>query len=114
MDLALAQTVARLPVSSTTDVEGNVRWFWDDFLPSWIDHAHDRETGGFSDFLDGSGRVPAQAQKSILAQARLLFTFSHLALISDAPAYRKGAEIAHAAIDPVSETERPVPARRRA
>lgn len=99
MDLALAQTVARLPVSSTTDVEGNVRWFWDDFLPSWIDHAHDRETGGFSDFLDGSGRVPAQAQKTILAQARLLFTFSHLALISDAPAYRKGAEIAHAAID---------------
>lgn len=99
MDIAFAETVARVPVEPTMDAEGCVTWFWHDFLPGWIEHAHDRSSGGFCDFLDGAGQVPARAQKTVLAQARLLFTFSHLALVSDAPAYRKGAEIAHAAID---------------
>lgn len=75
-----------------------VQWFWTSFLPNWTDHARDPERIGFFDELDQHGRPAKTDRRTILAQARLLFTFSHLALISDNPAYHKAAQIAHDAL----------------
>lgn len=68
-----------------------VTWFWKAFLPAWTERTIDREGGGFFDSLDAAGIPPHDAPKTVLAQARLLFTFSHLALLSGDPAQREAA-----------------------
>jgi mannose-6-phosphate isomerase len=75
-----------------------VSWFWDDFFPQWIERATDADGIGFFDFLDVDGHPPKDPQKTVLAQARLLFTFSHLALISGNPMYHQAARVARAAL----------------
>ena len=75
-----------------------MQWFWASFLPDWVDHAHDPDSIGFYDELDQDGRASKTDRRTILAQARLLFTFSHLALISDNPAYHTAARIARDAL----------------
>ncbi len=87
--------VASVPMPAPYDRGAAVTWFWHSFLPDWVARAHDAEFGGFADFLDVNGQVPEGAPKTILAQARLLFTFAHLALSSDNHAYREAAQIAH-------------------
>lgn len=77
-----------------TSPEAWVQWFWSDFLPGWVARAEDPR-GGFFDLLDGDGQPPATARKTLLAQARLLFTFSHIALLSGDPAHRAAAQVAH-------------------
>lgn len=85
--------ICDISLPSKVSAKVAVPWFWNAFLPSWVAHAHDKTHGGFVDFLDVNGAVPNGATKSILAQARLLFTFAHLALTSDNPAYHEGARI---------------------
>ena len=87
--------VANTQMPDPDQTDACVTWFWHVFLPGWIDRAHDREFGGFADLLDVNGCVPATAPKTVLAQARLLFTFAHLALLSEKPVYREAAQIAH-------------------
>lgn len=72
-----------------------VGWFWSVFLPGWIDRAIDARGGGFFDGLDGAGEPVRGAPKTVLAQARLLFTFSHLGLLSGDPLHRDAAAAAH-------------------
>ncbi len=57
-------------------------WFHHAFLPDWIDRARDTVHGGFFDTLDETGKPLVDAPKTVLAQARLAFTFSHLADLS--------------------------------
>lgn len=71
-------------------------WFWQAFLPGWIARASDAANGGFFDTLDAYGAPVADAPKTVLAQARLLFTFSHVALLSGDAAMRAAARSAHA------------------
>lgn len=50
------------------------------------------------DVLDPNANPVMAERRTILAQARLLFTFSHLALMSDTPAYHRAARIARDAL----------------
>lgn len=75
-----------------------VDWYWSSFLPGWVDRARDPNHFGFFDELDSYGRPAKTDRRTILAQARLLFTFSHLALISDAPVFRNAARVARDAL----------------
>lgn len=60
-------------------------WFWGDFLTDWLARVQDDEAGVF-DALDIDGKPDVTANKSLLAQARTLFTLSHAALLSEDPA----------------------------
>lgn len=76
-----------------------VNWYLCDFLPAWVERARDPNELGFFDLLDQEGQPANLNRKSVLAHARLLFTFSHLALLSDNSAYLKAAQDARAALD---------------
>jgi len=58
------------------------RWFWDEFLVSWLGMAGDAEGGGVFETLDADGRADPRAEKTALTQARTLFSLSHLALLA--------------------------------
>lgn len=88
--------VAAPPPQATARPEDWAAWFWQGFLPEWTARATDRQAGGFFDTLDEDGSALTDAPKTVLVQARLLFTFSHLALLSDDPAMTATAERAYA------------------
>ncbi|MFK7764513.1 MAG: AGE family epimerase/isomerase [Roseobacter sp.] len=75
-----------------------VDWYWASFLPAWIVRARDAETVGFCDHLDNLGQPAQTDRRTVLAQARLLFSFSHLALFSENPAFDEAARIARNAL----------------
>lgn len=85
------------PKASATADEW-VTWFWSDFLPAWSLRARDPNGIGFFDVLDIDAIPPQPERKTILAQARLLFTFSHLALKSGNPAFHAAAQVAYDAL----------------
>ncbi|MGO4908607.1 AGE family epimerase/isomerase [Pseudorhodobacter sp. W20_MBD10_FR17] len=66
-------------------------WFWRDFLGDWLAQVQDGDFGVF-DALDADGTPDLTAGKSLLAQARTLFTLSHAALLSDDPALLAAAK----------------------
>lgn len=84
--------------TDTSKVEDWVEWFWTAFLPGWVRRAHDPDSIGFFDLLDQNGQPAQSDRRTLLAQARLLFTFSHLALLSDNAAYHAAAQIARDAL----------------
>jgi len=59
-------------------------WFWTTFLPDWVARVQD-DQGGVFDGLDKLGHPDVKAKKSLLAQARTLFTLSHGALVTGNP-----------------------------
>jgi mannose/cellobiose epimerase-like protein (N-acyl-D-glucosamine 2-epimerase family) len=59
-------------------------WFWSVFLHEWLARVQDGGAGVF-DALDAGGNPDPAAGKSLLAQARTLFTLSHAALLSGDP-----------------------------
>jgi mannose/cellobiose epimerase-like protein (N-acyl-D-glucosamine 2-epimerase family) len=72
-------TAARqIAIAQTAD--DRALWFWHRFLPDWLARVQDGPDGVF-DALDVDGR-PAGGPRGLLAQARMLFTLSHLALVS--------------------------------
>lgn len=75
-----------------------VSWYWTAFLPGWVERAYDPKSIGYFDALDRHGHPTHPERRTLLAQARLLFTFSHLALLSDNPAYCNAARIARDAL----------------
>lgn len=77
--------------------EAWIGWYWSDFLPAWALRARDPVGGGFCDFLNADG-VPQPDRKTVLAQARLLFTFAHLGLLSGDPAHFAAATAARDAL----------------
>jgi mannose/cellobiose epimerase-like protein (N-acyl-D-glucosamine 2-epimerase family) len=91
------QIAAHIP-NDTASVEDWIDWFWADFLPQWVHRARDPQAIGFFDLLDAEGRPAQTNRRSLLAQARLLFTFSHLALLSDNQVYHDAARAAHDAL----------------
>lgn len=76
------------PVRSADDW---ATWFWTEFLPGWLARVHD-DQGGVFDTLAADGTPMLAAEKTVLAQARILFTLSHLALLSGNPALVAAAE----------------------
>ncbi|MBS9721413.1 AGE family epimerase/isomerase [Tianweitania sp. BSSL-BM11] len=59
-------------------------WFWAELLPDWLRRVQD-ERGGVFDAIDHLGETNEHAEKTVLAQARSLFAFSHLAELSGDP-----------------------------
>lgn len=82
----------------TAGIDDWVDWFWQDFLPAWITRAQDPDGIGFVDVLNAQVQPVHPNRRTVLAQARLLFTFSHLALLSENQAYLKAATIAREAL----------------
>lgn len=66
------------------DVQYWSTWFWGDFFTDWLGRVQNGEAGVF-DALDANGSPDITASKSLLAQARTLFTLSHVALLSSDP-----------------------------
>ncbi|MBT8155040.1 AGE family epimerase/isomerase [Epibacterium ulvae] len=60
-----------------------------------MNHAHDPKAIGLYDVLDKNAHPVQPERRTILAQARLFFTFSHLSLQSDTLAYHHAAQITH-------------------
>ena len=89
--------VSRQPSDNATTQEW-VDWFFTAFLPAWIERARDPAGFGFYDLLDENAQPVQQQRRTVLAQARLLFTFSHLALISNNPAFHDAARVARDAL----------------
>ncbi|SFR43722.1 mannose-6-phosphate isomerase [Yoonia tamlensis] len=56
-------------------------WFWNDYFGAWLARVQDGQNGVF-DALNADGTADVTAGKSVLAQARTLFTLSHVALLS--------------------------------
>ena len=71
-----------------------VDWFVSQFLPAWIERARDPHGFGFYDALDENGQPLHPDRRTVLAQARLLFTFSHLALLTHNDAFQQAACVA--------------------
>ena len=88
---------SRQPVE-TAPVQEWIDWFYAAFLPSWIERARDPNGFGFYDLLDQHAQPLQQNRRTVLAQARLLFTFSHLALKSDNTIFHDAACIARDAL----------------
>ena len=84
--------------AETATAQDWVAWFWDAFLPAWTEHTHDPDSLGFFDVLDSDARPTHPDRRTILAQGRLLFSFAHLALLSETPAFHKAARIAREAL----------------
>ncbi|MEJ6640627.1 MAG: AGE family epimerase/isomerase [Octadecabacter sp.] len=74
-----------------------VAWYWSKFFPAWVERTCDPEEFGFFELLDIEGK-PQKSRKSVLVHARLLFTFSHLALISGNDAHLVAAKTAAKAL----------------
>ena len=68
--------------ASDGNVPERVARAWALLLSDWLSRAADTEHFGFFDTLDAAGRPQLRADKTILVQARMLFTLSHLALIT--------------------------------
>lgn len=92
------QRSANLQPASNATVDQWIDWFTNQFLPAWIEQARIPDGKGFYDQLDTKAQ-PTQCHRStLLAQARLLFTFSHLAQHSDNPVFTEAAVIAREAL----------------
>lgn len=89
------------PTETATTQEW-VDWFYESFLPSWIERANDSDGFGFYDLLDQNAQPLQHNRRTVLAQARLLFTFSHLALITGSTVFHDAARVARDAL-PVFE-----------
>ncbi len=70
-----------------------VTWFWSAFLPAWLKQVRDNESIGYLDLLDENAQPTQNNRRTVLAQARLLFTFSHLALLSKTPLFVEAASV---------------------
>lgn len=73
-----------MTATATRDAEFWATWFWNEFTPQWLTQVQDGADGVF-DALDAEAKPDPAATKSILAQARTLFTVSHIALLSGDP-----------------------------
>lgn len=74
------------PASQPKSADAWAAWFWDGLLPGWLSRVQDLAGGGVYDALALDGSPDLAAEKTVLAQARTLFSIAHLALLSDDPA----------------------------
>ncbi|MBU2991895.1 AGE family epimerase/isomerase [Octadecabacter sp. 1_MG-2023] len=74
----------------TKDAQEWSQWFWGPFLSDWLARVQDGENGVF-DALDVDGNPDLTSGKTLLAQARTLFTIAHIALASGDPAHVEAA-----------------------
>jgi mannose-6-phosphate isomerase len=76
----------------TKDAQDWSQWFWNTFFSDWLSRVQDGEYGVF-DALDVDGKPDLTSGKTLLAQARTLFTLSHVALETGNPAWIEAARL---------------------
>ena len=64
-------------------------------LPYWMDRMVDEENGGFYGRRDGYDQLEPNADKGIILNTRILWTFSHAAFVLDEQNYRRVADRAY-------------------
>lgn len=64
-------------------------------LDWWMAHTPDHEHGGFIGRMDGRGQIDAQAEKGVILNTRILWTFSAAARMTPHPEYRRMADRAY-------------------
>ncbi|MBB5720840.1 mannose-6-phosphate isomerase [Loktanella ponticola] len=84
--------------TSRRDAQVWAKWFWAEYFGHWLSQVRDGDAGVF-DALDENGAPDVAATKSVLAQARTLFTVSHAALLSQVPALIAAANTQAAFLD---------------
>ena len=89
-----AQAIARVGHGERTAPDW-AAWFHGALMPWWLEQAHDPIHGGFFDRLSEDGIAQVDDPKSTLAQARVLFTLSHLCLHKPDDRLLDGARAAH-------------------
>src|SRR5690606_3015365 len=89
-----AQPIARGEQDDRTAQEW-AAWFHGALMPWWLEQARDSVHGGFFDALTEDGVPLNDDPKTTLAQARLLFTLSHLYLQKRDDRLLDGARAAH-------------------
>ncbi|WP_454288709.1 AGE family epimerase/isomerase [Rhizobium arsenicireducens] len=89
-----AQPIARGEQDDRTGQEW-AAWFHGALMPWWLEQARDSVHGGFFDALTEDGVPLNDDPKTTLAQARLLFTLSHLYLQKRDDRLLDGARAAH-------------------
>lgn len=63
----------------------------ENIIPFWMEHAHDRQFGGFHGVLDVEGNPHSDVRKCLVQQARFLWTFAALHRWEPSEAYRQAA-----------------------
>lgn len=96
--IAVQHAITEKQLAENAPVQAWVGWFYEDFLPGWIERTRDPNGFGFYDLLDEHAQPLQKNRRTLLAQARLLFTFSHLALTSGNEAFREAAVVAKDAL----------------
>lgn len=99
-----AHSIAPKQPIGTASTQEWVDWFYESFLPGWIERAQDPGGFGFYDLLDQHGQPLQTNRRTLLAQARLLFTFSHLALKTGNSIFHDAARIAYDALPAFRKT----------
>ncbi len=61
-------------------------------LDWWMAHTPDHEQGGFIGRMDGQGKIHPEAEKGIILNTRILWTFSAAARLMPHPEYRRMAD----------------------
>lgn len=89
---APSEAVAREAETYAQRVETELR---ENILPFWLEHARDRERGGFFGEIDGEGRIKPDAPRGALLTARVLWTFSAAYRHYGDPEYREMARWAY-------------------
>jgi mannobiose 2-epimerase len=64
-------------------------------LDWWMTHTPDHEYGGFIGRMDGQGKIHPEAEKGIILNTRILWTFSAAARLMPHPEYRRMADRAY-------------------
>ncbi|MFM9949896.1 MAG: AGE family epimerase/isomerase [Saprospiraceae bacterium] len=64
-------------------------------LDWWMAHTPDHEQGGFIGRMDGQGQIHPEAEKGIILNTRILWTFSAAARLMPHPEYRRMADRAY-------------------
>ena len=75
-----------------------VSWYLNRFLPDWINRASTADGFGFFDALDHQGAPVDSPKRTLLTQARLLHTFSHLSLATGNADFYAAARVASDAL----------------
>jgi mannobiose 2-epimerase len=92
--MALAP-ISKIPASERNIFLDEIRFEMNHLLDWWIEHMVDHKHGGFYGRIDGFGRLHPDAEKGVILNARLLWTFSAVASYSGEAQYAKWADRAY-------------------
>lgn len=88
-------SISKIAESKRIGFLDEIRTEMQHLLDWWVEHMVDEEHGGFYGRIDGFGRLHPDANKGVILNARLLWTFSAVANYSGEAQYEKWADRAY-------------------